>query len=555
MPSLNRRTVLSAFAATAAVPLAGTGIAPAPAGAAVEAVAADGGGMSFAHHRIPGLIAFGDPAWFPDPVRGPLTVEALSGGRTRVSDAKGQLAVLTTGARTVAVRGVKRSFSEQKRPFTDRFERTFTGDWGMSPGGGTWTTANGEPANYSVEPGSGVIVLSQNNSSYFVTLNDPAVGDFDATATVALGTAPAGADTSIALTFGHQNFDNHYRARLAFSPTGTVRLSVEKEQADVVTTLVPASQINGAQGRWRIRVARAGTTLQAKAWPDGQVEPAWTHVVGDGTFGAGKLGIRAIASKGSTAVPSRVLVHEFAATGTWVRPPIVTHDTWVRLLPTPFQGWNAATEQQVRAWATDISPDALAYCAMLQTGAAPHHEDGVQVLGESGYGPLYPDGTRKEGADFHEYMGIEWTFPGGEHKPAPTPEWHRTLDCSGMVRMVFGYHLGVPMVYDNKDHFDGTTLPRRSRDIGPRGPGVIVHTGRVFTDVQPGDVVCFDADPDAEGELDHVGIYVGRDQDGRHRFASSRKTVNGPTISDLGGASTLDGDGTYAQSLRTIRRI
>lgn len=551
MPSLNRRSVLSAFAASAAVPLLGS----APARAAAESAAAvEGGGMSFAHNRIPGLIAFGDPAWFPDPVRGPLTVEALSAGRTRVSDAKGRLAVLTAGARTVAVRGAKRSFSEQKRPFADTFARTVTGDWGMSPGGGTWTTANGEPSNYAVEPGRGVIVLSQANSSYFVTLNDPAIGDFDATAAVALDTAPAGADTSVALTFGYQNFDNHYRARLAFSPAGAVRLSIEKEQADVVTMLAAAVQVGSQRDGWRVRVARAGATLQAKAWRAGQAEPAWTHVVQDGTFGAGKLGIRAIASKGSTAVPSRALVHEFAATGTWVGPPVVTHDTWARLLPAPFQGWNPETEQRVRAWATDISPDVLAYCAMLQTGAAPHHEGAVQVLGESGYGPLYPDGTRMEGADFHEYMGIEWTFPGGEHKPAPSPEWHRMLDCSGLVRMVFGYHLGVPMVYDDPAHFDGTTLPRRSRDIGPRGPGVIVHNDGTFADIQVGDVVCFDADPVSD-ELDHVGVYVGRDQDGRYRFASSRKTVNGPTISDLGGASTVDGTGTYARSLRTVRRF
>lgn len=550
MSSLNRRSVLAAFAA---VPLAGA--VPARAESTTgTAAAAEGGAMSYARHRIPGLIAFGDSEWFPDPVRGPLTVETLSGGRTRVSDAKGTLAVLTAGARTVAVRGPRRSFSEQKRPFADVFDRTVSGRWGMSPGGGTWTTANGEPANYSVQPGSGVISLSQNNSSYFVTLNDPAIGDFDATATVALDTAPAGADSSIALTFGHQNFDNHYRARLAFSPSGSVRLSVEREQADVVTTLAAGTEVGSGIGRWRVRVARSGSTSQVKAWRDGQAEPGWTHVVQDTTFGAGKLGIRAVASKGSTAVPSRALVHEFAATGTWVRPPVVTHDTWVRLLPAPFQAWNAEAEARVRAWATDVSPDVLAYCAMLQAGAAPYHEGGVQVLGESGYGPLNPDGTRVEGADFHEYMGIEWTFPSGEHRPAPTARWHRTLDCSGMVRMVFGYHLGVPMAYDGP--FDGTALPRRSRDIGPSGPGVIVHGDGTFADIQVGDLVLFDADEEEiTGRLDHVGVYVGRDQDGRYRFASSRKTVNGPTISDLGGASTLDGTGTYARSLRLVRRI
>lgn len=34
-----------------------------------------------------------------------------------------------------------------------------------------------------------------------------------------------------------------------------------------------------------------------------------------------------------------------------------------------------------------------------------------------------------------------------------------------------------------------------------------------------------------------------------------RKTVDGPTMSDLGGASLLDGTGTYATSLHTVRRV
>ncbi|WP_394618090.1 NlpC/P60 family protein [Lentzea sp. JNUCC 0626] len=550
MPSLNRRSVLAAFAAGAAVPLVGS--QPAHAGAAASAAAVEGDVVSFARQRIPGLIAFGDPGWFPDPVRGDLTVETVPGGRTRVSDAKGVLATLTTGARTVTVRGPRRSFTEQKRPFADVFARTVVDGWGTSPGGGRWSRTNGETADYRVEPGQGVIRLARTNASYFMTLNDPAIGDFDCVATVSLSTAPAGADSSIALTFGYQDFDNHYRARLAFSPSGAVRLSVDRELIGVPLALAAGVNVGTGIGRWHVRVARSGSTSQAKAWRDGTAEPGWTHTVQDTTFGAGKLGVRAIASTNSTA-SNQAQVHKFEATGTWARPPVVTHDTWVRVLPEPFTGWNTETEIRVRAWATDVSPDVLAYCAMLQTGAAPYFEGGRQVLGESGYGPLNPDGTRIEGADFHEYMGVAWQFPTGETRPAPGPQWHRTLDCSGMVRMVFGYHLGVPMNYTGvvSGH-----LPRRSRDIGPNGPGVIVHNDRTYTDVQPGDLVVFDADAEeATGQLDHVGVYIGRDQDGRYRFASSRKTVNGPTISDLGGASTLDGTGTYAQSLRIVRRV
>ncbi|AWK08120.1 hypothetical protein DDQ41_03280 [Streptomyces spongiicola] len=54
----------------------------------------------------------------------------------------------------------------------------------------------------------------------------------------------------------------------------------------------------------------------------------------------------------------------------------------------------------------------------------------------------------------------------------------------------------------------------------------------------------------------HVGIYLGRDQHGRHRFASSRKTPDGPTMADLGALSVLDaGTELYSGSLRVIRRF
>jgi len=52
-----------------------------------------------------------------------------------------------------------------------------------------------------------------------------------------------------------------------------------------------------------------------------------------------------------------------------------------------------------------------------------------------------------------------------------------------------------------------------------------------------------------------LGTYLGLDTDGHPRFLSSRKTPDGPTFSDTGGSSTLDGSGLYARKLRVIRRF
>ncbi|CAM5617807.1 hypothetical protein [Streptomyces aurantiogriseus] len=53
----------------------------------------------------------------------------------------------------------------------------------------------------------------------------------------------------------------------------------------------------------------------------------------------------------------------------------------------------------------------------------------------------------------------------------------------------------------------------------------------------------------------YVGIHLGTDATGSRRFLPGRKTVNGPTMADPGGASILDGTGTYATTLHTVHRL
>jgi hypothetical protein len=55
--------------------------------------------------------------------------------------------------------------------------------------------------------------------------------------------------------------------------------------------------------------------------------------------------------------------------------------------------------------------------------------------------------------------------------------------------------------------------------------------------------------------LRHPQIDHGRDADRRHRFISSRKKHNGPTLGDYKGASLLDGTGFFAKPFCAVRRI
>ncbi|MFG3658102.1 hypothetical protein [Streptomyces sp. NPDC047706] len=157
-------------------------------------------------------------------------------------------------------------------------------------------------------------------------------------------------------------------------------------------------------------------------------------------------------------------------------------------------------------------------------------------------------------------MDIGWTFPDGAHT-GPSGKQAGNLDRSGCTRMVYGYHLGIPLAAGRDT--SGTRIPRKSRDMAEYAPGVrLARTDGTHPPaaplLQPGDLVLFNADSGDDttaATVDHVGIYLGEDAAGGRRALSSRKTVNGPTMSDLGGASLLDGTGTYATRLHTAHRI
>jgi cell wall-associated NlpC family hydrolase len=198
------------------------------------------------------------------------------------------------------------------------------------------------------------------------------------------------------------------------------------------------------------------------------------------------------------------------------------------------------------------------------------HRNARPVHAAIGYGPLYSpgrtwdvghadDGTRQEGSDWSDFLGISWTYPNGQ---TDAPEVHQLgcLDCSGYVRMVYGRDGGIPLTTTTP--LDGSAIPRVSYMIAEHGPGVIVahdpDTPPALDQLQVGDILCWDADTgggEEEGQVDHVGIYMGVDSDGNRRFVSSRKTINGPTLADVGGPSIIDGAGLYAVNLRTIRRF
>jgi hypothetical protein len=206
----------------------------------------------------------------------------------------------------------------------------------------------------------------------------------------------------------------------------------------------------------------------------------------------------------------------------------------------------------------DTSADILGIAMQyIQDAPAVSNTEGLKIAGDTDYGPLQAAGSRRQGADFNDYLGIAWSY--ASTTDAPEGNEFNSVDCSGYVRMVFGYRSGMPLVLSP----DGAALPRTSFQMLDSAPGVVTipNTGVQVTDFSRlaiGDLVFFDATSDINERIDHVGIFLGVDSGGYHRFISSRQKVNGPTLGDYGGRSileTINGKGLYALAFRAARRL
>ncbi|MFC6865664.1 NlpC/P60 family protein [Haloechinothrix salitolerans] len=240
----------------------------------------------------------------------------------------------------------------------------------------------------------------------------------------------------------------------------------------------------------------------------------------------------------------------------------VNTTAYVHLLPRPWQQ-GMRSEPWFGDWLrkkmSGRQPDLLAI-GMQYVDGVPDKRDanGVRTRGDASFGPLNPESRigRDQQNDFYDYLGISWDF-GAEGVQYPERRRYGAVDCSGYVRLVYGYRGGYPL---SSTATATAALPRRAHEIGTVGPGIQIIPDRqvkatAYGRLQPGDLLFFDNDPTTGPRLDHVGIYLGIDTEGHHRFLSSRAKVDGPTMSDVGGASLLDSGGLYSRAFRSAKRL
>ncbi|GAB2778897.1 hypothetical protein GCM10027073_09410 [Streptomyces chlorus] len=248
----------------------------------------------------------------------------------------------------------------------------------------------------------------------------------------------------------------------------------------------------------------------------------------------------------------------------------VSSRDWVRIMPEEWEK-GAEKEQWFKDWYAenkDSEEDDLFAFAFQYVAGAPDKKDeqGTLYAGDANFGPLNTTGAeggdlRLEQSDFYDFLGVQYPFRDGVIG-APETMRARSLDCSGFIRMVLGYRARYPLMSSDTSTGDG--LPRTANGMARSklGADVLPLTGVAAEDrpanidqLQPGDLVFFKLDARTKDRLDHVGMVLGYDTEGHLIFVSSREEVNGPTIGDIGGVSRLDGNGYYAKTLRSAKRL
>jgi phage replication-related protein YjqB (UPF0714/DUF867 family) len=164
--------------------------------------------------------------------------------------------------------------------------------------------------------GRGMVALTSVNVSRYCTQDVGMVGP-DLTASVSTDALALGGSHFVALVARYLDTNNMYLARLEFSTTQQVILSLRKRVTGTETLLVSvtAPLTHAANRRFSIRFKVSGSTLRGKVWETSRAEPdGWDIETTDTALpAAGAIGMRSILSTANTnPLPVRVAWDDFA---------------------------------------------------------------------------------------------------------------------------------------------------------------------------------------------------------------------------------------------------
>ncbi len=202
---------------------------------------------------------------------------------------------------------------------SDTFTRVTANSWGTTDTGQAWTQTGGVAAGRATTGTEATHSLAAVNASYYDTVTAPAA-DVDLRADFATSALATGGSQYTGLVARFIDASNIYYARLTFTTTQAVQVVLQKRvggtQSDLAT--VTATELtHAAAAYFTLRLRVVGTSLYAKAWPRGGVEPgAWHATATDDSLQApGAVGVRSILDSANTnLLPVTVSVDNFQLT-------------------------------------------------------------------------------------------------------------------------------------------------------------------------------------------------------------------------------------------------
>ncbi|ALO67794.1 hypothetical protein AS189_16540 [Arthrobacter alpinus] len=200
-------------------------------------------------------------------------------------------------------------------PFaTDAFSRTVTNGFGTADKGGPWTTSS-SASNFTVAGGTGSIKMAGAGSGPSIYLNSVSSSDSDIRVQVGVDKAPTGGGINVSVIGRRVTGQGDYRAKVNLNSNGGVTLGLFRvDNAGAATMVASETVVAGLTYQvgdlLNIRVQVSGnspSTLKAKVWKDGTVEPgSWMKMGTDSTPGlqaSGSIGLFAYLSGSATNAP------------------------------------------------------------------------------------------------------------------------------------------------------------------------------------------------------------------------------------------------------------
>lgn len=185
----------------------------------------------------------------------------------------------------------------------DTFTRTTSNGWGTADTGQAWSTAGGVASDFSTNGTQGIHSVGLVNASRYTVVASPSV-DVDLRVEVATSALATGGPQYAHVVARYLDFNNSYSGRLNFNTDQTVTLTLQRRvggtQTDLAVVTTPLTHAAGTFYVLRFQVM--GTTLQARAWLLGDVEPPiWYATVTDTALtAAGSVGVRSSLDAGNT---------------------------------------------------------------------------------------------------------------------------------------------------------------------------------------------------------------------------------------------------------------